>query len=283
LTAESLRAEVYSLWARGDMGLNSLLLITHLIDEAVFLADRIVILGANPGSIREVVSNPLPHPRHYRSPNFLSLVDQIHAVVTQIHLPDEAPAAAAEPERPRLEPIPPAHVLEIVGLLEVVHNRGDRSNIFELSTRLRIELGHVILAVKAAELLDLVDTPKQEVVLTPIGREFVSGDANARKRIFHRQLRLIPTFAFLVDRLQHAPGMRLPAEIVQEDLAMHLPNEPVQTLFDTVVGWGRYGELLGYDPDAQEVYLDVESTAGSLIEERPPSPSSASLSADKEP
>ena len=261
LTAESLRSEVYGLWTRGDLGLRGMLLITHLIEEAVFLGDRIVIMGANPGSIREVLINSLTHPREYRSPAFVALVDRIHAVITEIHLPD-APIARRElPSRPRLEPLPSAQVGEIVGLLEVVHDRGDRSDVFALAEHLRIEFGLAIVAVKAAELLDLVETPRQAVVLTAIGRSFVEADPNGRKRIFHRQLRTIPTFAYVVDALRRAPGMRLPAEVIEEELAMHLPDEPTERLFETIVSWGRYGELLGYDPDAREVYLDVESTA----------------------
>jgi len=270
LTAESLRSEVYGLWARGDLGLKSMLLITHLIDEAVFLADRIVILGSNPGTVRHIVSNRLPHPREYRDPAFMALVDEIHAIITQIHLPDERLPAKGPPGYLPVEPIPPAQVGEIVGLLEVVHDHGDRCNIFELASHLRLEIGRVIVAVKAAELLGLVDTPKQEVLLTPLGREFVAGDPNARKRLFHQQLRQIPTFAFLVDRLRCSANLRLPAEVVQEELAMHLPNEPLQESFDTIVGWGRYGELIGYDADSETIYLDIESTAGSMDGLRPP-------------
>ena len=261
LTAESLRSEVYGLWTRGDLGLQGMLLITHLIEEAVFLGDRIVIMGANPGTIREVLTNPLPHPREYRDPAFISLVDRIHAAITAIHLPD-APAVKTErPPRPHLEPLPAAQVEEIVGLLEVVHDRGDRTDLFALASHLRLEFGLAILAVKAAELLDLVETPRQEVLLTPLGRVFVAADPNERKRLFHRQLRAIPTFAYVVDTLQRAPGMRLPAEVIEEELAMHLPGEPTERLFEVIISWGRYGELLGYDPDAREVYLDVESTA----------------------
>ena len=89
----------------------------------------------------------------------------------------------------------------------------------------------------------------------------MAADTNGRKRVFHRQLRSIPTFAYVIDALRRAPEMRLPAEVIAEDLAMHLPEEPTEVLFETIVSWGRYGELLGYDPDAQEMYLDVESTA----------------------
>ena len=261
LTAESLRSEVYGLWTRGDLGLQAMLLITHLIEEAVFLGDRIVIMGANPGTIREVLMNPLPHPREYRDPAFTSLVDRIHAAITAIHLPDAPAAEPGPPSRPHLEPLPAAQVEEIVGLLEVIHDQGDRTDLFALSSRLHLEFGLAILVVKAAELLDLVETPRQEVLLTPLGRTFVAADPNERKRVFHRQLQAVPTFAYVTNLLQRAPGMRLPAEVFQEELAMHLPGEPTDRLFETIVSWGRYGELLGYDPDAQEVYLDVESTA----------------------
>jgi NitT/TauT family transport system ATP-binding protein len=260
LTAESLRSEVYGLWTRGDLGLRGMLLITHLIEEAVFLGDRIVIMGANPGTIREVLPNPLPHPREYRSPDFLALVDRIHAAITEIHLPD-IPLVRREPAPARLEPLPAAQVGEIVGLLEVVHDQGDSINLFTLASRLRLELGRAILAVKAAELLDLVETPRQEVHLTPVGRAFVAADPDGRKRIFHRQLRTIPTFAYVIDALRRAPDMRLPADLVEEELVMHVPDEPTEQLFDAIVSWGRYGELLGYDPEAREIYLDVESTA----------------------
>jgi NitT/TauT family transport system ATP-binding protein len=89
----------------------------------------------------------------------------------------------------------------------------------------------------------------------------VAADPNERKRVFHRQLQTIPSFAYVTNLLRRAPGMRLPQEVFEEELAMHLPGEPTDRLFETIVSWGRYGELLGYDPDAQEVYLDVESTA----------------------
>ncbi len=260
LTAEALRSEVYSLWSRATMGLRSMLLITHLIEEAVYLADRILVMTANPGAISRVVVNPLPHPREYRDPSFLQLVDEIHAVITQIHLPDERrprPVAAG----PRMESLPHVSINEIVGLLEVIHDHGDRIDLFELAARLHLELGRSILVVKSAELLGLVDTPKQNVVITAAGRQFIASDENGRKRYFHEQLRHIPTFVFLVERLRNAPDLRLPADVIQEDLAIHVPHEPTQDLFNAIVTWGRYGELIGYDPDTEEVYLDQESTA----------------------
>ena len=255
LTAEALRSEVYGLWSRSSMGLKSLLLITHLIEEAVFLADRILIMAANPGSVKQVMLNTLPHPREYRDPAFLELVDEIHAAITEIHLPDERRVSGG---RPRMEPVPGVSINEVVGLLEVVHDHGDRIDLFELATRLRLDLGHSILVVKAAELLELVSTPKQDVLVTPIGREFVASDENGRKRIFQKQLLRTPTFVFLLDRLRRAPGGRLPADVIREELAVYVPNESTPELFDAVVAWGRYGELLRYDAATDELFCDAD-------------------------
>ena len=261
LTAESLRSEMYALWARGDTGLRSMLVITHLIEEAVYLGDRIVVLSTNPGQVREVVTNPLPHPREYRDPAFLRLVDQVHGIITNIHLPDEAAPAPAPGRPPRIVPLPPAHIGEVVGLLEIVHDHGDRIDLFDLAGDMHLEFGRVISVSKAAELLDLIDTPQQEVVLTALGRDFVRGDINTRKRIMHWQLRTLGLFTYLLRLLETAPAQRLPVEVVTEQIVMALPAEDPEALFQTVVGWGRYGEIIGYDPDEQVVYLDVEGIA----------------------
>ena len=139
-----------------------------------------------------------------------------------------------------------------------MHDHGDRINLFELASRLRLEIGRAILAVKAAELLDLVDTPKQEVVLD-------RRRPRVRRRRRQRAQAHLPSPAaapcppspMLVEQLRRAPERRLPAEVIEEELlAMHLPDEPYEALFETIVGWGRYGELLGYDPDDTGVYLD---------------------------
>jgi NitT/TauT family transport system ATP-binding protein len=262
LTAETLRSEVYALWSRGDTGLSSILMITHLIEEAVYLGDRIVILSANPGQVREVVTNPLPHPREYHDPAFLRLVDDIHAAITAIHLPDVPRAPAAPGAPPRLAPLPLVHLGEIIGLLEIVHDHGDRADLFELAADLRLDFGRAVFVAKGAELLDLVDTPRQQVVLTALGRDFVHGDVNTRKGILHRQLPTLGLFAYLLQLLDRAPGHHLPAEVVLEQLVLALPMEEPQALLQTVVNWGRYAELLGYDAAAQLLYLDEEGAAG---------------------
>src|SRR5207302_5759651 len=107
LTAESLRAEVIDIWASQDRNPSSILMVSHDIKEVAYMADRIVILGANPGRVRTIVDNRLPRPRDYRSPPLLNLVDQLHEVITRTEMPDVAPAAAARGPA-ALEPLPEA-------------------------------------------------------------------------------------------------------------------------------------------------------------------------------
>jgi NitT/TauT family transport system ATP-binding protein len=268
LTAEALRSEVTKLWQRPDTGLSSILLITHLIEEAVFLGDRIVILAAKPGRVHKIVKNDLPHPRDYRAPAFLRRVDEIHALITKLVLPDEpepaaapAPDAAAASDQPG--PLPPVGMTQVSGLLEILADHGGDMDVFALDALTDYEFGQTIAVVKAAEMLDLLDTPKNRVVFTDVGRNYVAGDANARKALLNGRLREIGTFRFVMRLLEAAEGKRLPGHVVQEELAVRVPtHEPIDRLFDTIVAWGRNAELFGYNATEDEIYLDVESSAG---------------------
>jgi len=268
LTAEALRSEVTNLWQRPDTELKSILLITHLIEEAVFLGDRIVILAAKPGRIHTIVANDLPHPRDYRAAAFLKRVDEIHATITKLDLPDEpepAPAAAGAPTAPVSDqpgPLPAVAMSQITGLVEILADHGGDMDVFALDALTDYDFGQTIAVVKAAEMLDLVDTPKQRVVFTDLGRRWAAGDTNARKALLNAALREIPTFRFVTSLLDRAPGKRLQGSVVEEELALRVPtHEPIDRLFHTIVAWGRHAELFGYNANEDELYLDLESTA----------------------
>ena len=270
-TAETLRSEVYRLWTGKTAAgvhlpatVKSVLMITHLIDEAVFLADRIVVMGTRPGHIREVVHNPLPHPREYRDPAFQEMVQRLHDIIVSEHLPeptaDEKAALAAG--KPSPEPLPAVGIQQVIGLVEVLIDHGGRMDVFALDELTEYDFGHTLSVIKAAEMLGLLDTPKNQVVLTDLGREFQGADINGRKAILNRQLRGLGTFRMLIRMLERAPARELPADVVQEELVMRLPTQDLEASFHTVVGWGRFAELLGYDPNAGIVYLDEPGAAG---------------------
>src|SRR5512139_893026 len=127
LTAEGLRAEVLDLWAAKDRSPSSIVMVSHDIKEVVYMADRIVVLDANPGRVRTVVENALPRPRDYRSPDLLRLVDRLHDVITGMEMPDVAPPPAA------FEALPAALPGEILGLLEYLDARGGREDVFKIA------------------------------------------------------------------------------------------------------------------------------------------------------
>src|SRR5258707_4033618 len=143
LTAESLRAEVVDIWAAKGHSVCSILLVSHDIKEVAYMADRIVILSANPGRIRTIVENKLPRPRDYRHPQLLSLVDHLHDIIVKAELPD-LPVPTAAPGALAFEPLPDAGPGEMVGLLEYLDARGGRGDVFQIAADTNREFGHMI-------------------------------------------------------------------------------------------------------------------------------------------
>ncbi len=244
LTAESLRAEVIDIWAARDRRLSSILMVSHDIKEVAYMADRIVVLGANPGRVRTVVENRLPRPRDYRSPELQQLVDQLHDVITGSEMPD---LAAAPPMGP-IEPLPEALPTEIIGLLEYLDARGGKEELFRIVSDTHREFGQVISIVKAAEMLDLVDTPKRLVALTADGQRFLrAGTPEERRAIWREQLLELRLFRDLDEVLKRQPDLKLDRDFVYETLALALPDENYGRMFDRLTRWARAGDLFEYD------------------------------------
>ncbi len=255
LTAESLRAEVYRLWSDGDTGLSSILIITHLIDEAVYLGDRIVILGANPGTIQREIVNTLPHPREYRHPEFLRMVEQIHDIITGVHLPEEPAPGGRRPPVGPIHPLPGARTTEILGLLEIVSDHGGQMDLFELDAITEYDFGKTITVVKAAEMLALVETPGDLVKLTDFGREMVAADQPEKKLLFRKRLLTLGLFAGVIRQLASEPDVARSGEDIRAFIAERLPGTAPADVFRTLVGWGRYAQLFHYDAQADELSL----------------------------
>jgi NitT/TauT family transport system ATP-binding protein len=263
LTAENLRAEVLSLWLDHKVEIKSVLFVTHDIREAVFLANRIVVLSTNPGAIRIILQNDMPHPRDMRSPAFLAMIDHIHDIITNAIIPDEVTPAVPTTVPRHVEPLPHVTPGEILGLLEILDDHNGTIDIFDLAQKTGKDFGSTITVVKAAELLDFVDTPKHNVVFTDTGKQFLKGDVNNRKLLFKQQMLSLRLFEVVSGMLRRTESLNLSEEIVLEQLAILLPNEDVEKLFETMVGWARYGELFGYNADDKVLYLDTgQESAG---------------------
>jgi len=225
LTAETLRAEVLDIWSAKERSLSSILMVSHDIKEVVFMADRIIVLGgAHPAQVRKVVQNDLPRPRDYRAPEFLQLVDRLHDIITGSELPDVA-AGPAPREPGFLEPIPSVSAVEIIGFLELLAMRDGKEDVFRIAGAANKEFGHVIAVVKAAEMLNFVDTPKSTVILEPLGKRFVLASAEDRKAIWREQLLTLSLFKEIHDVLQRQRKHRIDRDFILETIVIRLPQE----------------------------------------------------------
>ncbi len=250
LTAQSLRAEVLDIWAASKTR-SSILMVSHDIGEVAYMADRIVVLAANPGRVRVVVDNALPRPRDYRSPEILELVDRLRDIITGSYLPDEQAGTPATSLT--YEPLPDASVSAIIGLLEFLDAHQGRDDVFRIAQETNQEFGGVITVVKAAEMLDLVDTPKRMVQLTLAGVRFVKAPLSERKELWKKALLQIRLFKDVSDMLERAPEHAVDRDVVLETIALLLPSEDYEKTCDHLISWARFGNMLAYDEELQRL------------------------------
>ncbi|MCM2279383.1 MAG: nitrate/sulfonate/bicarbonate ABC transporter ATP-binding protein [Oligoflexia bacterium] len=264
LTADTLRTEMVKIFLDKKTATRSMVLVTHNIEETVSMARRILVMGTNPGHIRREIINDLPYPRDESSAGFRRMVQQVYASITEALMPDvPAPTetstalARALPKEPPIETLPNVQIVEMIGLLEAVGDHGGKADIFELAHETGKEFGRTLYLVKAAELLDLVETPKQTVLLTDLGRHFVEGDINIRKRMLHELFGSLRIVQMASNLLRKSETLRIPIEELKERVGEWLPAENPEQIIEALVSWGRFAEYFGYNDDAKELYLDV--------------------------
>lgn len=262
LTADSLRSEIVDIFQSKQTATRAVLLVTHNIHEAVYMARRILVMGVNPGHIRGQIINDLPYPRDEASSAFSQMVDRVHSLVTETLMPD-VPQTVSTGTTPvtqkdsSIRVLPNVSVSEVIGLLETIHAEGGKGDIFKLAQQIGKDFGHTLFLVKAAEILELVDTPKQKVILTELGRHLVEGDINVQKRMLHELYGELSLVSEVAQLLRQSPTLRLPVDLVTEKLAEWLPNENPSDLLSSLITWGRFAEYFGYNDDTKELYLDV--------------------------
>jgi NitT/TauT family transport system ATP-binding protein len=249
LTAENLRSELLELWQKKTIPTQAIFLVTHNIEEAVLLADRIIVLGRNPGHVRVDFRVTLPHPRDRKSPHFTHLVDYIYKVLTR---PDVAPSAA--PGRPRdqremhYQMLPHARPGGIAGLLELLIDRGGREDIYRLAEELSFEIDDLLPIVDAAQLLGFLCIEEGDAVITPGGREFAESEILKQKKLFRKAaVENVLLLRQITRALDTKSDHTVPEDFFLDMLDEQFSQEETLKQLETAINWGRYAELFDFD------------------------------------
>ncbi|QUQ65838.1 ABC transporter ATP-binding protein [Kutzneria sp. CA-103260] len=252
LTAENLRTELMSLWAGQKFPTKAVCIVTHNIEEAVLLADRVIVLGANPGHIRAEVTVDLERPRDRKSPTFEALVDRLYDLLTGREPDRHEPEAT-----PTTRPLPAVSVGGLAGLVEIVHAQGGRVDLPDIAADLNFEIDDLLPLVDAATMLGFVEVEGGDLTLTSVGKDFTTADIQRSKQLFAEQARdRAPLVRTVCRALASSADGALRASFFLDLLRRGFSTADAQQQLDIAIDWGRYGELFDYDTDTDQITAD---------------------------
>jgi NitT/TauT family transport system ATP-binding protein len=257
LTAENLRGELMELWVGKKIPTRSIFLVTHNIEEAVLLADRIIVLGRNPAKVRADFRVPFPQPRERHSAEFLLYVDYIYKLMTQPELAADGPPSGADREvKKPYRMLPHARPGSIAGLVELLHDRGGKEDLYRVAEELLMEVDDLLPIVEAAALLSFVRSERGDIELTPSGKTFAEADISTRKEIFREAaLAHVTLLQQMNGALASKSDHTMPLELFRDILQEHFSGDEVQRQVDTALNWGRYGDIFTYDSESDRLLL----------------------------
>jgi NitT/TauT family transport system ATP-binding protein len=265
LTAQNLRAELLRLWREKDFPTRAMLIVTHNIEEAVVLADRIFVLGANPGRIRTEIDCAFPQPRHRHDESFQALVDQIYTLMTG---PDTRPPAhiwaapAPGGGTPTDTPLPAASVGGMSGLLEILVAHGGEEDLPKLAHELTFEVDDLLPLVDAAQVLALAVVMDADIAITDEGRTFVAADILDSKQIFAKLAReRAPLVRSICNALATTEDGTLGEGFFLDLLRRGFSEEEARGQLNIAIDWGRYGELFDFDANTGQLTLEHHDPA----------------------
>ena len=262
LTAETLRTDLIDLWSDGRLPVKSILMVTHNIEEAVLMCDRILVFSSNPGRVAHELRVPFPHPRNRHDAAFRKFVDDIYALMTRRAASVPAPVSAAETaaaEAPTA--LYPVSTNLLAGLLETLaaDPYKGRADLPLLAERLQLEFDDLLPLGETLQLLGFAEFAEGDIQLTDKGREFVDAETDARKALFGQALRARVRLAATIRQvLDERWNHRASAVRFRDELEDHMSPDYADDTLRAVIGWGRFSELYAYDEEADQFFLDEE-------------------------
>lgn len=257
LSAESLRGELLELWTGGDIPTKAILMVTHNIEEAIFLADRLVLMEKDPGRVIMSLKVDLPHPRHRKEAKFLEMVDRVYMVLAGQTLPEHLELGTAPGEPGRTRSLPDIAIDDLTGLLEhLSHAPQNRADIYALAQELQVNSDGLLRLIEAAELLGFAFVAHGDITLTPLGETFAEASIRARKEIFATRIRRLPLFRWLIAMLKAAHNKQLEWDVIQTALELEFHAEEATRQLEIAIDWGRYAEIIAYDDASEMLFLE---------------------------
>jgi NitT/TauT family transport system ATP-binding protein len=258
LTAETLRTDFLELWADGRMPIKGVLLVTHNIEEAVLMCDRIMIFGSNPGRILTEIQVTLPQPRNRNDPSFAALVERIYVEMTL-----RRPAPETRPDSP------PGHGLGTVlprvspnllsGLMETLAQESfnGKADLPEMASLLQMEIDELFPVAETLQMLRFAQLEGGDIRLLDAGAEFARAAVDERKKIFARQLlACVPLAAHVRRVLDERASHVAPMSRFSDEIEDYMTPEAAETTLRAVISWGRYAELFAYDDEKARFSLE---------------------------
>jgi NitT/TauT family transport system ATP-binding protein len=265
LSAESLRGELLELWTSGTLPTKAILMVTHNIEEATLLADRIVVMDKGPGRVVAEVKVDLPHPRQRKAPPFLEVMDQVYAMLAGQTQPEHVEMGTAPGEAGQTRALPHIAISDLAGLLEHVHEAPSyHVDIYKLATELKVDLDALLRLTETAELLGFATVAQGDMTLTPLGETFAEASILARKEIFATRIRRLPMFKWLLAMLRVADKHQLAKDVISTALELDFTPDEATRQVEVAINWGRYAELLAYDDTSETLYLETGSAPQSM-------------------
>jgi NitT/TauT family transport system ATP-binding protein len=261
LTAETLRTDLLDLWCEGRMPIRSILMVTHNIEEAVLMCDRILVFASNPGRILAEIKVDLPQPRSRLDPKFRELVDDIYALMTSRPTTKPAregtfPGTGISMILPRVSP----NVLS--GLMETIAAEpySGRADLPHLAASLQMEVDDLFPVAETLQLLRFSEIAEGDIRLTDAGRRFVQAEMDERKKLFSQHvLTYVPLGAHIKRVLDERSTHRAPASRFRDELEDYMSEESAEKTLRAIISWARYGEAFAYDEDSGVFSLENPS------------------------
>ncbi len=259
LTAETLRTDLIDLWMDGKLPVKSILIVTHNIEEAVLMADRILVFSSNPGRVAHELKVPFVHPRNRFDPAFRQMVDDIYGIMTRRKAP-EMHAAVSAPN-PFAHPLHPVGTNLMAGLLETLRSEpyNGRADLPALAAALQFEVDELLPLGETLSMLGFSLLEEGDILITETGRRFAEAETEDRKEIFAAALRShVPLITEIRNVIDQRSNHRAAAVRFRDQLEDHMSPEYAEETLRTIIAWGRYAEIFEYDEEAQQFGLEEE-------------------------